>query len=86
VQQFTAENHLRWDSLGEFLALSASLEYEALKRNNDEAGILAETLDSATGRLLDERKSPSRKACEIDNRGSHFILALYWAEALANQE
>jgi isocitrate dehydrogenase len=86
VQQFTAENHLRWDSLGEFLALSASLEYEALKRNNDEAGILAETLDSATGRLLDERKSPSRKAGEIDNRGSHFILALYWAEALANQE
>ncbi len=86
VQQFVAENHLRWDSLGEFLALAVSLEHYSEVANNPQAKILGSTLDDATGKLLDEGKSPSRKAGEIDNRGSHFYLALYWAQALANQD
>ena len=85
VQQFTRENHLRWDSLGEFLALSASFEHLAESTGNQRAQILADTLDAATGRLLEENKSPSRKVKEIDNRGSQFYLALFWAEALAAQ-
>lgn len=85
VEQFTEENHLRWDSLGEFLALAVSLEHVAVTNNNQKAQILADTLDDATGKLLDTGKSPSRKVGELDNRGSHFYLALYWAEALANQ-
>lgn len=85
VEQFVDENHLRWDSLGEFLALAVSLEHLAQTNNNPKAQILADTLDEATGKLLDNGKSPSRKAGELDNRGSHFYLALYWAEALANQ-
>jgi len=86
VQQFVEENHLRWDSLGEFLALAVSLEHFALVAGNSKAKILAEALDAATEKLLDEGKSPSRKAGEIDNRGSHFYLALYWAQALASQD
>ncbi len=86
VQQFEAENHLRWDSLGEFLALAASLEFLSEKTSNPKAKILANTLDQATGRLLDEGKSPSRSVNELDNRGSHFYLALYWADALAHQD
>ena len=85
VQQFLEENHLRWDSLGEFLALAVSLEHLGNTRNNEEALVLAETLDEATGSFLDNKKSPSRKVGELDNRGSHFYLALYWAEALASQ-
>ncbi len=85
VEQFLSENHLRWDSLGEFLALAVSLEHLAISKNNPKAQILADTLDDATGKLLDNGKSPSRVAGELDNRGSHFYLALYWAEALANQ-
>ena len=85
VQQFITENHLRWDSLGEFLALSASLEHLAEKCDNDQAKILADCLDEATEKLLMNGKSPSRKVKEIDNRGSHFYLALYWAEALSKQ-
>ena len=85
VQQFEAENHLRWDSLGEFLALAASFEYLGQSTNNEKALVLASTLDSATGRLLMENKSPSRKVNELDNRGSHFYLALYWAQALVEQ-
>ena len=85
VEQFLAENHLRWDSLGEFLALAVSLEHLAITNNNPKAQILADTLDDATGKLLDNGKSPSRLVGELDNRGSHFYLALYWAEALANQ-
>jgi len=85
VQQLINENHLRWDSLGEFMALSASLEHLAQKTGNDRAQILADTLDSAVGKILDHNKSPSRKKGEIDNRGSHFYLALYWAQALAEQ-
>jgi len=85
VQQFEQENHLRWDSLGEFLALSASLEHLSESANNARAGVLAKTLDQATGQLLDARKSPSRKVGELDNRGSHFYLAMYWAQALAEQ-
>ncbi|MCK7590869.1 NADP-dependent isocitrate dehydrogenase [Subsaxibacter sp. CAU 1640] len=85
VEQFVEENHLRWDSLGEFLALAVSLEHLAKSENNPKAQILADTLDEATGKLLDTGKSPSRKVKELDNRGSHFYLALYWAEALANQ-
>lgn len=85
VEQFVEENHLRWDSLGEFLALAVSLEHLAERNDNPKAQILADTLDDATGKLLDNGKSPSRKAGELDNRGSHFYLALYWAEALANQ-
>ena len=85
VQQFEQEGHLRWDSLGEFLALSASLEHYANVHNNPQALILAKTLDAATSKLLDEGKNPSRKVGELDNRGSHFYLALYWAEELAKQ-
>lgn len=85
VDQFTAENHLRWDSLGEFLALAVSFEHFAEKNNNAKALVLAHALDQATEKLLDQQKSPSRKVRELDNRGSHFYLALYWAEALAQQ-
>ena len=85
VQQFNAEGHLRWDSLGEFLALAASLEHLASATNNPTAAILAETLDQATAKFLETNKSPSRKVGELDNRGSHFYLTLYWAEALATQ-
>ncbi|GAB2615042.1 NADP-dependent isocitrate dehydrogenase [Belliella aquatica] len=86
VEQLVEENHLRWDSLGEFLALAVSLEHLGDTFSNDRAKVLAETLDEATGKFLDEDKSPSRKAKELDNRGSHFYLAMYWAEALASQE
>ncbi|MFT5745805.1 MAG: isocitrate dehydrogenase [Saprospiraceae bacterium] len=85
VQQFTKENHLRWDSLGEFLALAVSLEHEAKTNNNPKAQIMADALDNATVSLLENGKSPSRKVNELDNRGSHFYLALYWAKELANQ-
>ena len=85
VQQFEKENHLRWDSLGEFLALAASLEHLAQVTENSRAQVLAKALDQATGKFLDENKSPSRKVNELDNRGSHFYLAMYWAEALAAQ-
>ena len=85
VQQFNDENHLRWDSLGEFLAIAVSLEDLGSKTNNKRALILSRTLNDAIGLLLDEKKSPSRKANELDNRGSHFYLALYWAQALAAQ-
>ena len=84
VEQLVAENHLRWDSLGEFMALAESLRFES-QRGNAAAGVLADTLDAATERLLDEGRSPSRKVGEIDNRGSHLWLACYWAEALAKQ-
>lgn len=86
VQQFVEENHLRWDSLGEFLAMAASLEHLASAYDNPRAQILAETLDAATGKLLLENKSSSRKVNELDNRGSHFYLAMYWAQALAAQD
>lgn len=86
VEQFLEEGHLRWDSLGEFLAIAVSLEHLGTNYNNAKALVLAETLDQATGKLLDNQKSPSRKVNELDNRGSHFYLALYWAEALANQD
>jgi isocitrate dehydrogenase len=85
VQQLVEENHLRWDSLGEFLALAVSLEDLGIKNHNPKAKILARTLDSATGRLLDNRKGPSPKTGEIDNRGSQFYLAKYWAQELAEQ-
>ena len=85
VEQFNQENHLRWDSLGEFLALAVSLEHLGTTFNNKKALVLAETLDQATDKFLENRKSPSRKAGELDNRGSHFYLAYYWAEELANQ-
>jgi len=85
VQQFMSENHLRWDSLGEFLALAVSLEHLGETTNNAQAKVLAKTLDEATAKFLENNKSPSRKVGEIDNRGSHFYLAMYWAEALANQ-
>ena len=86
VEQFINENHLRWDSLGEFLALAVSLEHFSQVNDNIKASILGKALDSATERLLDEKKSPSRHVNEIDNRGSHFYLALYWAEAISKQE
>ncbi|MBL7017109.1 MAG: NADP-dependent isocitrate dehydrogenase [Kiritimatiellales bacterium] len=86
VQQFLSENHLRWDSLGEFLALGVSLEHLATVFGNDKAQVLADTLDIANTKFLAENKSPSRKCGELDNRGSHFYLALYWAEALAAQD
>jgi isocitrate dehydrogenase len=86
VQQFEKENHLRWDSLGEFLALAVSLEQLATFGGNTRAQILADTLDAATGRVLEEGRSPSRKVGELDNRGSHYYLARYWAEALAAQQ
>ena len=85
VQQFLQEDHLRWDSLGEFLALVPSLELLAEKTGNPRAQLLADTLDRATGRVLEENRSPSRKVGELDNRGSHFYLALYWAQELAAQ-
>ncbi|MFD2918056.1 NADP-dependent isocitrate dehydrogenase [Psychroserpens luteus] len=85
VQQFLQDNHLRWDSLGEFLALAVSLEHFGTTNNNKKAIILSETLDEATEKLLSNGKSPSRKVNELDNRGSHFYLSLFWAEALANQ-
>ena len=85
VQQFVEENHLRWDSLGEFLALAVSIEDIAAKTGNEKAVILAEALHAANGKFLKEDKSPSRKVKELDNRGSHFYLAMYWAEALATQ-
>jgi isocitrate dehydrogenase len=85
VQQFVAENHLRWDSLGEFLALQVSIEDVAGKTANDKAKVLASTLGEANGQFLDSDKSPSRKVGELDNRGSHFYLAMYWAQALASQ-
>jgi isocitrate dehydrogenase len=85
VQQFLKEDHLRWDSLGEFLALAASFEFLAQRTGNRPAQVLADTLDRATGAVLDERKSPGRKVHELDNRGSHFYLALYWAQELAKQ-
>lgn len=85
VEQFNEENHLRWDSLGEFLALAVSLEHLGTTFDNKKALVLAETLDQATDKFLENRKSPSRKVGELDNRGSHFYLAYYWAEALANQ-
>ena len=86
VQQFVKENHLRWDSLGEFLALGISLEHLATVFNNEKAQVLADTLDAANARFLQENKAPSRKCGELDSRGSHFYLALYWAEALAAQD
>jgi isocitrate dehydrogenase len=85
VQQFQKEGYLRWDSLGEFSALAASLEHLAQTFSNGKAQILADTLDQAIGKFLDNQKSPARKVGQIDNRGSHFYLALYWAEALAAQ-
>ena len=85
VQQLVEENHLRWDSLGEFFAIAESFRHFQNKEGNDRAGVLASTLDDATGTFLRENKSPSRKVNEIDNRGSHFYLALYWAEELAKQ-
>jgi len=86
VQQLVEENYLRWDSLGEFLALAVSFEHLAQTTGNKAAAILAETLDTANGRILDENRSPARKVGELDNRGSHFYLALYWATALAEQK
>jgi len=86
VQQFVEENHLRWDSLGEFLAIAVSLEDLGIKTDNEKAKILAKTLDQATAKFLENDKSPSRKSGELDNRGSHFYLAMYWAQALAEQD
>ena len=86
VQQFVEEGHLRWDSLGEFLAIGVSLEDVAEKKGNNKAKVLADCLNRGIGKFLDENKSPSRKVNELDNRGSHFYLALYWAEALSEQE
>jgi len=85
VQQLIKEDHLRWDSLGEFLALSVSFEFLAEKTDNARAALLGTTLDAATARVLEEGRSPSRKVNELDNRGSHFYLALYWAQELAAQ-
>jgi isocitrate dehydrogenase len=85
VKQLVEENHLRWDSLGEFLALAVSLEDMGLKTHNEKAKILAKTLDAATGKLLDNSKNPSPKTGQLDNRGSQFYLAMYWAQELAAQ-
>jgi isocitrate dehydrogenase len=85
VQQLVEENHLRWDSLGEFLALAVSFEDLGIKYSNDKAKVLAKTLDAATGQLLDNNKNPSPKTGQLDNRGSQFYLAMYWAQALAAQ-
>ena len=85
VQQFEKEGHLRWDSLGEFLALGVSFEHIANLYHNEKAQLFAETLNTGVTKFLDERKSPSRKVNELDTRGSHFYFALYWAEALAVQ-
>ena len=86
VQQLLKENYLRWDSLGEFLALAASLEHLADTTGNAQAQVLADTLDRATGTFLEENKSPARRVGGIDNRGSHFYLALYWAQELARAD
>jgi len=86
VEQFQEEGYLRWDSLGEFLALCASLEHLAQRTRNADVQILAETLDEANGKILEFNRSPARKVGEIDNRGSHFYLALYWAQALAARD
>ncbi|MFY0714180.1 NADP-dependent isocitrate dehydrogenase [Seonamhaeicola sp. NFXS20] len=86
VQQLLEENHLRWDSLGEFLALAVSLDYFSQVNNNPKAKILGDALDDATEKLLENKKGPSRKAGELDNRGSHFYLAMYWAQELASQD
>jgi isocitrate dehydrogenase len=85
VEQFQQEGYLRWDSLGEFLALGASLEHLAQTAKNEKAQVLANALDVAIGKILDNNRSPARKVGELDNRGSHFYLALYWAQALAAQ-
>jgi isocitrate dehydrogenase len=85
VQQFEEENHLRWDSLGEFMALTASLGHLAEVTGNEWAQVLSNSLDRAIGELLGNNKSPSRKVNELDNRGSHFYLTMYWAQALAEQ-
>lgn len=86
VKQLVEENHLRWDSLGEFLAIASALEDVGIKTNNNKAKILAKTMDEATGMLLDNNKGPSTKTGEMDNRGSHFYLAMYWAQALVAQD
>jgi isocitrate dehydrogenase len=86
VQQLLAENYLRWDSLGEFLALAVSFEQFATTNGNARAQVLADTLDRATATFLEENKSPARRVGGIDNRGSHFYLALYWAQELAEQD
>src|SRR6202022_485962 len=86
VEQFQQEAYLRWDSLGEFLALGASLEHLAQTTGNENVKVLAETLDEANGKILEKQRSPARKIGELDNRGSHFYLALYWAQALAGQD
>jgi isocitrate dehydrogenase len=86
VEQFQHEGYLRWDSLGEFLALGASLEHLAQTSGNADVQVLAETLDQANGKILEYNRSPARKVGELDNRGSHFYLALYWAQALAGQD
>jgi isocitrate dehydrogenase len=86
VEQLLTENHLRWDSLGEFLALAVSIEDMALKTGNDKAKVLAAALDRANSQFLNNNKSPSRKVGELDTRGSHFYLAMYWAQALAAQD
>ena len=85
VQQLIQENYLRWDSLGEFLALAVSLEHLATTTGNQQAQVLADTLDRATGTFLNQNKSPTRRVGGIDNRGSHYYLALYWAQELAHQ-
>jgi isocitrate dehydrogenase len=85
VQQLVKENYLRWDSLGEFLALAVSFEFLGEQTGNARAALLGRTLDQATGRVLEQEKSPARKVGQLDNRGSHFYLALYWAQALAEQ-
>ena len=85
LSQLQEENHLSWDSLGELMALAASLEHLANTQNNAKAKVLADTLDAATGTLLQENKSPKEKTGDLDNRGSHFYLAMYWAQALAEQ-
>ena len=85
VQQFEKENHLRWDSLGEYLALAVSMEELARMTKNKKAEILANGLNAANDKFLDANKNPGRKVMELDNRGSHFYLALYWAQALAKQ-
>jgi isocitrate dehydrogenase len=86
VEQFQREGYLRWDSLGEFLALGASVEHLAQTSGNKDVQVLAETLDEANGKILEYNRSPARKIGELDNRGSHFYLALYWAQALAGQD
>ena len=86
VQQFVGEGHLRWDSLGEFLALAVSIEDLADKTGNERAHIVAEALNEANGQYLENNKAPSRKVNELDNRGSHYYLARYWAQAMAEQD